>query len=97
MTAKLDIEDVLGPDDLADLETNGYAVGQLQLGNVMLHVVCIGVVIGEDDYIMPDADISGVDNDFNAIFSLMGDSAGPPMLLDHNSKTYLVGAMPYGR
>lgn len=96
MTAKLDIEDVLGLDGLADLDTNGYAVGQLQLGNVMLHVVFIRVTI-DGEWLEYDGTIGGANADVDAIFNLMGDGAGHPMLLDYKDKTYLVGAMPYGR
>lgn len=97
---RLTIEQVFSNDDLADLRATGYGTGRLQIGNAMLHVTAIEVTEDESrvlGFIEPHTTLSGTEDDFNAIFSLMGDNAGPPMLLDWEGRTYLLGACPYGR
>lgn len=96
MIKQLDIQDILNEDDLADLETNGYAVGTLQIDFLMLHVVFIRVTV-DGEWLEYDGTIGGANADVDAILDLMGENAGPPMLLDYNGNNYLVGAMPYGR
>jgi len=98
---QLTIEQVFPPPALDDLRETGYSVGALQIGNVTLHVIAIEVEEFVDDdgegLIGYRTELSGAENDFDAIFSLMGDNAGPPMLLDWEGRTYLLGACPYGR
>ena len=93
---QLTIEQVFPPPALDDLRETGYSVGALQIGNVTLHVIAIEVT-EDDDGVEDRSSVSGSESDFDAIFSLMGDNAGPPMLLDWEGRTYLLGACPYGR
>lgn len=93
---QLTIEQVFPPHALDDLRETGYSVGALQIGNVTLHVIAIEVT-EDDDGVEDRSSVSGSESDFDAIFSLMGDNAGPPMLLGWEGRTYLLGACPYGR
>lgn len=98
---QLTIEQVFSPLALNDLRATGYSVSTLQIGNAMLHVIAIDVEEIVDDngesWFDSRTELSGAEDDFDAIFSLMGDNAGPPMLLDWEGRTYLLGACPYGR
>lgn len=93
---QLTLEQVFSPPALNDLRETGYSVGALQIGNVTLHVIAIEVT-EDDDGVEGRSSVSGSESDFDAVFSLMGDNAGPPMLLDWEGRTYLLGACPYGR
>lgn len=93
---QLTIEQVFPPYALDDLRETGYSVGTLQIGNVTLHVIAIEVT-EDDDGVEDRSSVLGSVIDFDAIFSLMGDNAGPPMLLGWEGRTYLLGACPYGR
>lgn len=93
---QLTIEQVFPPHALDDLRETGYSVGTLQIGNVTLHVIAIEVT-EDDDGVEDRSFVLGSESDFDSIFSLMGDNAGPPMFLDWEGRTYLLGACPYGR
>lgn len=99
---QLTLEQVFSPPALNDLRETGYSVGTLQIGNVTLHVIAIEAASeagddGGEDWTVDRSSVFGSESDFDAIFSLMGDNAGPPMLLDWEGRTYLLGACPYGR
>jgi hypothetical protein len=94
---QLTIEQVFSNDDLTDLRATGYGTGRLQIGDAMLHVTAIEVSTDDDGYTADRSTVLGSESDFDAIFNLMGDNAGPPMLLDWEGRTYLLGACPYGR
>ena len=97
---QLTIEQVFSEPALNDLRETGYSVGTLQIGNAMLHVIAIEAATTTDDngedWTQDQSTVLGSESDFDAIFSLMGDSSGPPMLLDWEGRTYLLGACPYG-
>lgn len=94
---QLTIEQVFSPPALDDLRGDGYAVGTLQIGNATLHVIALEIEAEGDGFYTYTGKLSGGSDDLGAIFSLMGDNAGPPMLLDWEGRTYLLGACPYGR
>ena len=94
---QLTIEQVFSPPALNDLRETGYSVGTMQIGNVLMHVIAVHVDMSEGGDVDDVSDMQGSTSDFDAIFSLMGDSSGPPMLLDWEGRTYLLGACPYSR
>lgn len=92
---KLYFKDVFADFERANLDRDGYAVGQLTIGSVPMHVVAMRVEVDDDGWVTYTGTMRGAHSDMDAIFALMGDGAGTPYLQEYNGHMYLLGCMPY--
>ncbi len=101
---ELTLSDILRPSDMGALEKTGYAVGEMRISGVSMHVVVIRVIVmrvtmggvgGEEIWLeLADVVPTSAHSDVDAIIALMGDGAGRPKLAAHKGHHYLIGCAP---